>query len=39
MSEEELGPTISSHLAEVAMRCWSEESKNPVVGNKILDSS
>ena len=37
MSEEELGPAISSQLAEVAMKCWSEESKNPVVVNKILD--
>ena len=37
MSEEELGPAISSQLAEVAMKYWSEESKNPVVVNKILD--
>ena len=34
---EELGPAISSQLAEVAMKYWSEESKNPVVVNKILD--
>ena len=37
MSEEELGSVISSQLAEVAMKYWSEESKNPVVVNKILD--
>ena len=37
MSEEELAPAISSQLAEVAMKCWSEESKNPVVVTKILD--
>ena len=37
LSEEELGPAISSQLAEVAMRYWSEESKNLVVVNKILD--
>ena len=37
MSEEELGPAISSQLAETAMKYWSEESKNPVVVNKILD--
>ena len=37
MSEEELGPAISSQLTEVAMKYWSEESKNPVVVNKILD--
>ena len=37
MSEEELGPAISSQLAEVAMKYWPEESKNPVVVTKILD--
>ena len=37
MREEELGPAISSQLAEVAMKYWSEESKNPVAVNKILD--
>ena len=37
MSEEELGPAISSQLAEVAMKYWSEESKNPAVVTKILD--
>ena len=37
ISEEELGPAISSQLAEVAMKYWSEESKNPVVVTKILD--
>ena len=37
MSEEELGPAISSQLAEVAMKYWSEESKNAVVVTKILD--
>ena len=37
MSEEELGPAISSQLAEVAVKYWSEESKNPVVVTKILD--
>ena len=39
ISEEELGSVISSQLAEVAMKYWSEESKNPVVLNKILDGS
>ena len=38
MSEEEdLGPAISSQLAEVVMKYWSEESKNPEVVTKILD--
>ena len=37
ISEEELGPAISNQLAEVAMKYWSEESKNPVVVTKILD--
>ena len=37
MSEEELGSAISSQLAEVAMKYWSEESKNPLVVTKILD--
>ena len=37
MSKEELGPAISSQLADVAMKYWSEESKHPVVMNKILD--
>ena len=37
MSDEELGIAISSQLAEVAMKYWSEESKNPVVVNNILD--
>ena len=37
MSEEELGPVTSSQLAEVAMKYWSEGSKNHVVANKILD--
>ena len=37
MSEEELGSAISSQLAEVAMKYWPEESKDPVVVNKIRD--
>ena len=37
VGEEELGPATSSLLAEVAMKYWSEESKSPVVVNKILD--
>ena len=37
MSEEKLGPAISSQLAEVAMKYWSEESKNPVLVTQILD--
>ena len=37
MSEKELGPAIFSQLAEVAINCWSEEPKNHVVVNKILD--
>ena len=37
MSEEELGSAISSQLAEVAMKYWSEESKSPAVVKKILD--
>ena len=36
MSEEELGSAISSQLAEVAMKYWSKESKDPVVVTKIL---
>ena len=31
---EELGPAISSQLAEVAMKYWSQMSKNSVVVNK-----
>ena len=34
---EDLGPAISSQLAEVAIKYQSEDSKNPVVVNKILD--
>ena len=37
MSEEEFGPAISSQLSEVAMNFWSEESKNSVMMNKMLD--
>ena len=37
MSEEGLGPAISSKLAEVTRKYRPEESKNPVVVNKILD--
>ena len=37
LSKEELGPAISSQLAEMAMKFWSEEPKYPVVVNKILD--
>ena len=37
MSEEELGPAISSQFLEVAMKYWSGESKNPVVVNEVLD--
>ena len=37
MSKEELEPVISSQLAEVAKKYWSEESKNPVVVKKNLD--
>ena len=37
MSEEELEPAIFSQLAKVAMKYWSEESKNPVMVNKILE--
>ena len=36
MSEDELGPAIPSQLPGVAVKCWSEESRNPVVVNKIL---
>ena len=36
-SEGELGPPIFSKLTAVAMKYWSEESKNPVVVNKILE--
>ena len=36
MSEEELGPAISSQLAEVAMKYCSEECENPAVVKKIL---
>ena len=37
ISEEGLGPAISSQLAEVAMKYLSGQSKNPVVVTKILD--
>ena len=37
MSKEELEPVISSQLAEVAKKYWSEESKNAVVVKKNLD--
>ena len=37
MSQDELRSAIFSQLAEVAMKYWSEESKNPVVVNRILD--
>ena len=40
MSEEEFGPAISSQLAEVAMKYWSEERVLACeVVNKILDGS
>ena len=38
MSEEELGPAISSQLAEVTKKYWSEEWENLAVVNKILES-
>ena len=38
MNEEELGLAISSQLAEVAIKYWSEELKNFVVVIKILGS-
>ena len=37
ISEEELGPAIFSQFAEVTMKYWSKESKDPVMVNKILD--
>ena len=37
MSEEELGPAISSQFPEVAMKYWSGESESPVVVNEVLD--
>ena len=37
MSKEELGPAISSQLAEVGMKYPSEESTNCVVVNNILE--
>ena len=37
MSKEELGPAISSQLAEVGMKCRSEEPTNCVVVNNILE--
>ena len=39
MREEELGPAISSQLAEVTMKYWSEESKNRVAVTKILNEA
>ena len=36
-NEQELGPVISSQLVEVAMKYWFEESKIPIVVNKILE--
>ena len=38
MSEQELGLAITVQLAKVAMKYWSEESKNPAVVNKMQDS-
>ena len=38
MDEEELGAAISSHLTEVTMKYWSEESKNLAVVNKVVNS-
>ena len=37
MTMEELGPSISNSLAEVTMKYWSKEPKNPVVVIKIYD--
>ena len=37
MIEEVIGPAVSNQLAEVAMKYWSQESKNPAVVNKILE--
>ena len=37
MREEELGPGISSQLAEMAIKYWSEESKSLVVVNETLE--
>ena len=37
MSEEELGPAISSQLAEVTIKYWSEGWENLAVVNKIFE--
>ena len=37
MTMEELGPSISNSLAEVTMKYWSKEPKNPVMVIKIYD--
>ena len=37
MTMEELGPSISNSLGQVAMKYWSKEPKNPVVVIKIFD--
>ena len=37
LQEIYIGPPISSKLPEVALKYWSEDSKNPVVVNEILD--
>ena len=37
ISKEELGPAISSHMAEVGMKYRCEESTNCVVVNNVLE--
>ena len=37
MSEEEVGPAISSQLAEVSHKYLADEAKNPAVVSKIME--
>ena len=37
VSEEEVGPAISGQLAEVALKYWADEAKNPAVVSKMME--
>ena len=37
MSDEEIGPAISSQLAEVTHKYWADKAKKPAVISKIMD--
>ena len=36
-AEEELGPATTIQLAEVALKCWTQETKKPYMASKIVD--